>query len=198
MNLQKVLKDHKLWIESGTLRGERADLIRAYLRGADLTRANLRGADLTGANLTRANLHEANLTWANLRGADLHEANLTWANLRGADLTGANLTWADLTGANLTWADLRGADLTRANLTRANLHEADLTGANLDLSSGIPFHCGGVRYLGDDRLLAQMLYHLTRGNWIKASGGAKEAIEHIRSMAISDLFCEYRDDVKPL
>ena len=120
------------------------------------------------------------------------------ANLREADLSEANLREADLRGADLSEADLRGADLRGASLIWANLSGADLSGANLDTSSGIPFHCGGTGFKGDDRLFAQMLFHLTRGNWDGCSGGVKEAIEAIRAMAVTDLFCEYRNDVRPL
>ena len=145
-------------------------------------------ADLSGANLSGANLRGANL-----RGADLYCANLSGANLRGADLYGANLSGADLSGANLRGANLRGANLSGANLSGANLY-----GANLDMSSGIPFHCGGTKFKGDDRLAAQMFFHLTRGDWDGCSGGVQEAIEAIRSMAVADLFCEYRCDLEEL
>ena len=84
IDLQKILADHKAWVESGNQSG-----VRANLTGADLT-----GADLTGANLTGANLRGANLRGANLRGADLTRTSLTGADLTGADLTGANLTGA--------------------------------------------------------------------------------------------------------
>ena len=90
--------------------------------------------------------------------------------------------------ANLRWANLRGADL----------RGADLRGADLDMSSGIPFHCGGTTFKGDDRLFAQMIYHLTRGDWSQCSGGVKEALDHIMQCAAVDLFCEYRSDVKTL
>ena len=92
-------------------------------------------------------------------------------------------------------ADLSRADLSGAYLTGADLRWADLTGANLDMSSGIPFHCGGAAFKGDDRLAAQMIYHFARGDWSGCSGGVQEAVEAIRSMAITDLFCEYRSDI---
>ena len=100
---------------------------------------------------------------------------------------------ADLSEANLRWANLSEADLRGANLRGANL-----SGASLDMSSGIPFHCGGTRFKGDDRLFAQMLFHLTRGDWSQCSGGVKETLTHIMQCAAVDLFCEYRGDVKPL
>jgi hypothetical protein len=114
--LNQVLEQHKLWIETKGKEGVCADLT-----GADLT-----GADLTGADLTGANLNGANLNGANLQGADLRAANLRGANLHGADFWGANLH-----GANLKNADLRGANLKDANLKDANLWGANLTGAYL-------------------------------------------------------------------
>ena len=125
-----------------------------------------------------ANLYGADLRGANLRGADLRGADLREADLRGADLRGANLRWANLSGADLRGADLREADL--------------------DMSSGIPFHCGGTGFKGDDRLFAQMLFHLTRGDWSQCSGGVEEALAHIMQSAAVDLFCEYRCDVRPI
>ena len=103
--LDKILDEHKKWLQSNGEEGLKADL-----RGADL-----RGADLCGANLCEANLCEADLCEANLCRANLCEANLCEANLRRADLRRANL---------------RGADLRRANLC-----EADLCEANLDYSA---------------------------------------------------------------
>ena len=94
--LNQILEQHKLWIETNGVQGERANLVGANLRDADLTYANL-----TGANLTVANLIGANLT-----GADLTDANLTGVNLGGADLKGANLE-----GANLQYANLSNAIL---------------------------------------------------------------------------------------
>ncbi|OVY39897.1 hypothetical protein BME69_04820 [Klebsiella quasipneumoniae subsp. quasipneumoniae] len=79
--LQKILDEHKVWVESYRQRGDRANL--------------------SGANLRGANLRDANLRDANLRGADLRDANLRGADLRGADLSGADLRGADLCGADL-------------------------------------------------------------------------------------------------
>ena len=99
--LQKILDEHKVWVESYRQRGDRADLRDANLRGANLSDADLRGADLSDANLRGANLSDANLSDADLRGADLRGADLSDANLRGANLSDANLSDADLRGANL-------------------------------------------------------------------------------------------------
>ena len=107
--LKEILDQHRLWIKSNGMQGERANL-----RGANLTGANLLGANLGGANLT-----DADLTGASLSGASLIVANLTRANLTRANLTRANLTCANIENANLQGANLEAAILTDANLTGA-------------------------------------------------------------------------------
>ena len=59
--LNKILEEHKLWLQTCGDEGESANLSRANLSGA-----NLSGANLSGANLSRANLSGANLSGANL------------------------------------------------------------------------------------------------------------------------------------
>jgi hypothetical protein len=104
--LDQILADHRLWLDSNRKSGKPADLSGVDLRQADLSGADLRGADLSGANLQGANLRGANLSGVDLRRANLYRADLRWANLHRADLQGANLR-----GANLTDADLCGANL---------------------------------------------------------------------------------------
>jgi hypothetical protein len=91
---------------------------------------------------------------ANLLGANLQRANLLGVNLQRADLQGANLQ-----GANLQRANLRGAYLQRAYLQGADLQRADLLGANLDFSC-LPLWCGSLGMKIDERIAAQIAYHL--------------------------------------
>jgi len=69
--LNEILANHKLWIDSNSKYGNRANL-----RGAILN-----DADLSGANLNDANLNDADLSSADLSGATLNDANLRGANL---------------------------------------------------------------------------------------------------------------------
>ena len=126
----------------------------------------------------------ADLSGADLRGADLGQANLDCAGLDHADLRGA-----DLSRAYLGQADLRGADLSGADLSRAGLRGADLRGADLD-NSCWPLWCGATDVKIDDRIVAKLLFHLTRLDDSGCSSEVREAMSHIRSMAIADLFCE--------
>ena len=119
--LNLILDQHRLWIETNGMHGQRADLHDTDLHGANLKDAYLSYADLEGADLVGANLNGANLTRASLSGANLNGANLNGANLVGANLSGANLEYANLYNASLTGANLTGADLDSANLTNAIL-----------------------------------------------------------------------------
>ena len=107
--LNLILEQHRLWIQTNGKQGNCADLT-----GADLTGANLWGANLRVAILAGADLWGANLIGADLIGADLSRANLEYANLQGADLRAANLRGANLKDANLKDADLNGAYLKDA------------------------------------------------------------------------------------
>jgi hypothetical protein len=140
------------------------------------------------------NLREADLRGADLRGADLREADLRGADLRGADLREADLRGADLREADLRGADLREADLQEADLREADLQGADLRGADLDLSSGIPFCCGGTKIKGDRRLFAQMVFHLTRQDWQELTEQEAQWLKAIPSEILNS-FCNYRTDV---
>jgi hypothetical protein len=166
--LNKILEQHNLWLETNGNEGARANFYKAdleyvNLNGANLEKANFEGANLNGANLSGANLQladlseaslfEASLFKADLRGSNFEKANLVTANLSGADffeatlsganLSGANLHRANLEEANLLGADLSGADLSRANLEGANLcktilENANFEGANLEGAVGLP------------------------------------------------------------
>ena len=120
--LNRVIEQHKVWLDSKGEEGKRADLRDTVLRGADLSYVDLRGADLTNADLEGANL----------KGVDLSGVDLRYAYLKGVDLRDANLTCANLEGADLEDADLEGADLEGADLEGANLKYAYLTNVNLE------------------------------------------------------------------
>ena len=150
--LNNILDNHKLWLESYARKGERANLKGADLRDIDLTGVNLEcavlegvnleGATIENVNLERAVLEDANLKGAKLRGERLIGAYLIGADLKGADLVGANLIYAhlqnanlvgaNLEGTNLRCANLEGANLVGANLSNASLRCADLSGANVE------------------------------------------------------------------
>ena len=102
--LDKIIGNHKLWLQTNGEKGERADLRYANLRYANLSSADLRYANLRYANLSSADLRYANLRYANLSYANLRYANLSYANLSSADLRYADLRYADLSSADLDYS----------------------------------------------------------------------------------------------
>ena len=91
--LNKILDDHKLWLESKGEKGTQANLKGANLQGACLKGAYLKGANLNVANLNGANLERANLGGSNLGGSNLEGANLIGAYMLGANLKGSKFTY---------------------------------------------------------------------------------------------------------
>jgi hypothetical protein len=75
--LNQILQQHSLWLETEGDQGARADL--SYV-------------DLSGVNLSGVNLSGANLFWAALAGAMLVGTSLFGANLYGANLTHAQIS----------------------------------------------------------------------------------------------------------
>jgi hypothetical protein len=95
------------------------DVSNAFLQGIDLNRANLlrasfRAADIRGGSFANSLLQFADLTSANLRNADLQGADVGNSALDDADLLGADLRKANLTGAHLARTDLRNTDVSDA------------------------------------------------------------------------------------
>lgn len=84
--LVEVLNKHNLWL-ADLPGGERADLSRAILVGANLYGTDLRGANLRGADLTGADLRHSNMY-----GADMNDVELGGASLFGSVLG----NWVDL------------------------------------------------------------------------------------------------------
>lgn len=146
-DLQKLLDDHREWLDSQGTRGKQARLENAALPQCDLRGADLRYAVLTGARLTRARLAGANLAFADLRNVDLSYADceracldsalVSGAALEGTTLEGASLQHASFSGTNLRYARCQNADFSSARLHKsqfnhANLSHARFAGATLD------------------------------------------------------------------
>ncbi|MDO5069329.1 MAG: pentapeptide repeat-containing protein [Neisseria zoodegmatis] len=165
--IQKILEEHELWLDSDGNEGKRADLSGKNLEGANLKGVNLKEALCLSANLIGVNLVEANLEKAALISTNLMEANLEKANLKGVDLGDAILERANLLSANLEdsylgyvkfeGATLRESNLRNAYLRSAKLEGADLRGANLEGASFELANLEGANLQGTNRNAAKFL-----------------------------------------
>ena len=84
--LESILDAHRKWLESDGKEGERADLSRVDLRGAELDAIDLRKAKLQRTDFRYADLHEADFREADLKRAKFRRARLESAKLQGARL----------------------------------------------------------------------------------------------------------------
>lgn len=100
VNALLLKTSERVWAESRRLLKGYKKNKRIDRRGADLIGAYLSGADLSGADLRGAYLIAADLRGADLRAADFIGADLRDADLSGADLTGSIfLTQAQISSA---------------------------------------------------------------------------------------------------
>jgi hypothetical protein len=89
--IERMLAQHRLYLESEYHQGHRANFSSVDLAGQDFSGLNLRGikmdrAVLKGADFSGAHLQSANLIGAILREACFHRADLSRARLNGANL----------------------------------------------------------------------------------------------------------------
>lgn len=121
-----ILNDHLVWLQSEGREGRRANL-----SGYDLSGMDLQGVYLPESNMRSTNLTGTNLSEANLQGADLSEAYLERTNLRSAQMEGVNLA-----RSNAPYAYFDNASLIEANMSHMHAEEASFTHA---LMGGVKF-----------------------------------------------------------
>ena len=89
--IERLLAEHRLYLETEYHEGHRANFASADLTGRDFSGLNLRGIKMDRALLSRADFTGAHLQSANLIGAILQAACFDRADLSRARLSGANL-----------------------------------------------------------------------------------------------------------
>ena len=112
--IERLLAEHRLYLETEYHEGHRANFSSADLAGRDFSGLNLRGvkmdrAVLTGADFTRAHLQSANLVGALAEQACFDRADLSRARLSEANLVSASLEDACLAKAEMEFTLMANA-----------------------------------------------------------------------------------------
>src|ERR1700674_3683747 len=148
--IERLLAEHRLYLETEYHEGHRANFSSADLTGRDFSGLNLRGIKMDRALLSGADFTGAHLQSVNLIGAILQEACFDHADLSRARLSGANLVSASLENACLAKADMEFALMGNVVMRGACLRDADLSGAQLDAAvlTGADFRMANLRGQG--------------------------------------------------
>src|SRR6201986_5324310 len=93
VEIERMLAEHRLYLETEYHQGHRANFSSADLTGRDFLGLNLRGTKMDRALLSGADFTGAHLQSANLIGAIAERACFDRADLSRARLSGANLVW---------------------------------------------------------------------------------------------------------
>jgi len=100
-DLDRILEEHKVWLESEGKRGKLADLKGAKLRRLTLVKTNLSFADVSSADLSGSILMGGELNDTDLSSTKLWAATLFGVGMRGAVWTGADMAGAYISGCDL-------------------------------------------------------------------------------------------------
>jgi hypothetical protein len=146
--LQKLLKLHKLWLDSGGSSGFPLSMEHCDLSGAVLYQVDLRRAAFSSADLSRAVIKDSNLS-----GATFLDVNLS-----NAEMAGSNFSSSFFRRVDLESADLVGTNLSEAILDEVELKDADLWLSDLALARYEPVSNPAVRGIAAARNLDLITY----------------------------------------
>ncbi len=128
--LQAKIKEHKEWLDSGGISGE-----RMYLQNKILSAVKAFMPDLRHAVLINCKMEGFFIELADFRDADLTQTSFKDSYLFRVNFQNAGLGFTDFSGTHLENVDFRGANLYGANLkTAAGIETKLLAGCNLERS----------------------------------------------------------------
>ncbi len=133
--LDEMLRQHQLWLDSEHKEGERLNLIGANLENLDFRKCVLSNVSIIQSSFKKANFtsvksYNSKFTEGVFEEANLHSFKSDSSNFSNANFKNANLKYTDFDLCDLTWADFTGASLTQASfmfslLSRVNFTDAE-------------------------------------------------------------------------
>jgi hypothetical protein len=131
VEIEEILKQHKIWINSNCWEGKQACFRNAVLRYESFTKkelvcADFSYADLRGIYMISTNLYGSSFEAALAKDGNFFAANLQYTNFEHSDLEGANFENADLSYSNLSSAFLKNTNFENARLKGCNFYGASI------------------------------------------------------------------------
>lgn len=159
-DIEIVLQQHKLFVDTRGQEGHRAnlnsiDIAAANFAPEELKPFTLSDADLQGANLSGMTFNAMNFELADLREANLEEScgttcRFVKAKLQDSSCAGFKSVLGKFMGANLRNASFRGAKLANADFRGCNLRGTDFSKASLNQASFIGAEIYAANFHGAD------------------------------------------------
>lgn len=133
--IEIILKDHRLWFDSGHVVGKRAIFENCNLQGIDFSKAFLRdvkfiNVDLRGANLSNSNLRSTIFIDTDLSDVNMSESDLSFAHFYNCTINSTDFHLSNLSGIGMRSmmvkdVRFREAILTNSDFALTEFHNAD-------------------------------------------------------------------------
>lgn len=160
LDLQRILDQHELWLESRGHAGKKAKLANIILKDTVITERNLSHVDFESSKFTDVTFESCNLAFSyapksywtrvSIVGSKLTAACFRESVLVGCDFTGSDMYFANfvdsiIKDSTFDKALLKNADFTRSKLTNspldyARLCDTILTGASIAAIASASIH----------------------------------------------------------
>ena len=101
--IEEILNNHKLFLDTKGERGCRAFFLCEDLRGFDFSNRDLRGVNFKGSNLSECNLSYCNLTDCIFTECDMTDAILDYSVLDNADFIRTKLIGISIINIQREW-----------------------------------------------------------------------------------------------
>jgi hypothetical protein len=137
----KLIQDHKLWIDSDGKEGK-----CLTLKLVDLRKKDFSGLNLSNANFIECNLRDANFSNCDLRNSNFFYSDLFSVDFRNSDLRCVNLMMTEMCGVKLTGANLYDAELGGAKLSSSGIFSITTMGMTVVLNHPKQIQIGDMIY----------------------------------------------------
>ena len=125
----------------------------------------------------------------------IYESSFIEAALINVSFTGSRISDSDFNEAYLSGAYLDDCVIFNTTFHYAKMKHMSLIGSNIDHSS-IMLNCHIESIKASDRLVAQLIYHVTRLDFSECSDIVQSELVDILEGPLGDMFLNYRTDLR--
>ena len=181
-------------------------LHKAKIIETDMKLIEARNTQFSRASFSQCNLSLSKLICCSFRHAsfdsstNLSNSKIYESNFLEALLINVNFSYSKISDSNFNEANLAGSFfddciIYNTSFHRSRMKHMSLRGADIDHSS-IMLNCQIESIKASDRLVAQLIYHVTRLDFSGCSDTVRSELIEILNGPLGDLFLKYRTDLR--